>query len=162
MFPIHAPALRERPEDIPLLAGYFCERCRVSLGLERLGIQPQALQLLGRYGWPGNVRELEHAIHRAAVLARAEQGSLTPMLGCHHFNLATSAPAAAVTRLGAEEVPAAMAAGLGLRAATDAFQIRLIEQTLAAEKGNWAATARALQMDSGNLHRLAKRLGLGG
>ena len=160
VFPIHAPALRERPEDIPLLAGYFCERCRVSLGLERLGIQPQALQLLGRYDWPGNVRELEHAIHRAAVLARAEQGSLTPTLGCHHFNLASSGPTPAATRPDAGPVPSPMAASLGLRAATDAFQIRLIEQTLAAEEGNWAATARALQMDSGNLHRLVKRLGL--
>ena len=75
VFPIHAPALRERPGDIPLLAGYFCERCRLGLGLEQLRIQPQALQLLERHDWPGNVRELEHAIHRAAVLARAEQGS---------------------------------------------------------------------------------------
>ncbi len=50
--------------------------------------------------------------------------------------------------------------GLGLRAATDAFQLALIEQTLAAHEGNWAATARALELDSGNLHRLAKRLGL--
>ncbi|HDX8437299.1 TPA: nitric oxide reductase transcription regulator, partial [Aeromonas dhakensis] len=49
---------------------------------------------------------------------------------------------------------------LGLRAATDAFQLALIEQTLAAHDGNWAATARTLELDSGNLHRLAKRLGL--
>ncbi|HDX8385104.1 TPA: nitric oxide reductase transcription regulator, partial [Aeromonas hydrophila] len=50
--------------------------------------------------------------------------------------------------------------GLGLRAATDAFQLALIEQTLAAHEGNWAATARTLELDGGNLHRLAKRLGL--
>ncbi|MGE6267966.1 transcriptional regulator, partial [Aeromonas media] len=48
----------------------------------------------------------------------------------------------------------------GLRAATDAFQLQLIEQTLAAQDGNWAATARALALDGGNLHRLARRLGL--
>ena len=51
-------------------------------------------------------------------------------------------------------------AGMGLRTATDAFQLQLIEQTLAAQQGNWAATARALELDSGNLHRLARRLGL--
>ncbi|MGE6209125.1 nitric oxide reductase transcription regulator, partial [Aeromonas media] len=50
--------------------------------------------------------------------------------------------------------------GPGLRAATDAFQLALIEQPLAAPQGNWAATARALELDGGNLHRLAKRLGL--
>ena len=51
-------------------------------------------------------------------------------------------------------------AGLGLRAATDLFQRQLIEQTLTAHDGNWAATARALDLDGGNLHRLARRLGL--
>ncbi|POG21379.1 nitric oxide reductase transcriptional regulator NorR [Aeromonas bestiarum] len=158
VFPIHAPALRERPDDIPLLAGYFCERCRVSLGLERLRIQPRALQLLASYDWPGNVRELEHAIHRAAVLARAEQGSQAPALDCHHFNLAaTGAPSS--SRIPVEQAVQPMA-GMGLRTATDAFQLQLIEQTLAAQQGNWAATARALELDGGNLHRLARRLGL--
>ncbi|MBL0587134.1 nitric oxide reductase transcriptional regulator NorR [Aeromonas caviae] len=158
VFPIHAPALRERPGDIPLLAGYFCERCRLGLGLEQLRIQPQALQLLERHDWPGNVRELEHAIHRAAVLARAEQGSPSPTLKPHHFNLGptgSSLPADTVSQ------PASPAiAGQGLRAATDLFQRQLIEQTLTAHDGNWAASARALDLDGGNLHRLARRLGL--
>ncbi|MNO84526.1 Anaerobic nitric oxide reductase transcription regulator NorR [compost metagenome] len=160
VFPIHAPALRERADDIPLLAGYFCERCRVSLGLERLRIQPQALQLLSRYDWPGNVRELEHAIHRAAVLARAEQGNQTPALASHHFNLSASGPAQAPASANPRPAQSLLTAGLGLRAATDAFQLGLIEQTLAAHNGNWAATARVLELDSGNLHRLARRLGL--
>lgn len=158
VFPIHASALRERPGDIPLLAGYFCERCRLGLGLEQLRIQPQALQLLERHDWPGNVRELEHAIHRAAVLARAEQGSPSPTLEPHHFNLGptgSSLPADTVSQ------PASPAiASLGLRAATDLFQRQLIKQTLTAHDGNWAATARALDLDGGNLHRLARRLGL--
>ncbi|MGS3144668.1 nitric oxide reductase transcriptional regulator NorR [Aeromonas sanarellii] len=156
VFPIQAPTLRERPGDIPLLAGYFCERCRLSLGLERLRIQPQALQLLERHDWPGNVRELEHAIHRAAVLARAEQGSPSPTLEPHHFNLGTT-----VSSLPADVVsPPPAVTDLGLRAATDLFQRQLIEQTLTAHQGNWAATARALDLDGGNLHRLARRLGL--
>lgn len=158
VFPIHAPALRERPGDIPLLAGYFCERCRLGLGLEQLRIQSQVLQLLERHDWPGNVRELEHAIHRAAVLARAEQGSPSPTLEPHHFNLGptgSSLPADTVSQ------PASPAiAGLGLRAATDLFQRQLIEQTLTVHDGNWAATARTLDLDGGNLHRLARRLGL--
>lgn len=159
VFPIQAPALRERADDIPLLAGYFCERCRVSLGLERLRIQPQALQLLAAHDWPGNVRELEHAIHRAAVLARAEQGSQSPSLASHHFNLGTGTlPMSTSPGVALAEPP--LPASLGLRAATDAFQLALIERTLATHDGNWAATARALELDSGNLHRLARRLGL--
>ncbi|WP_434664914.1 nitric oxide reductase transcriptional regulator NorR [Aeromonas sp. NJAU223] len=158
VFPIHAPALRERTGDIPLLAGYFCERCRVSLGLERLRIQPQALQLLEHHDWPGNVRELEHAIHRAAVLARAEQGSQTPSLASHHFTLGNGTPPSTSPSVTPIQPP--LPAGQGLRAATDAFQLALIERTLAAHNDNWAATARALELDSGNLHRLARRLGL--
>lgn len=158
VFPIQAPALRERPGDIPLLAGYFCERCRVSLGLERLRILPGVLQLLERHDWPGNVRELEHAIHRAAVLARAEQGSQAPTLASHHFNLATCPLPPSTSPAIAPVAP--LPGGPGLRAATDAFQLALIEQALTAHDGNWAATARALELDGGNLHRLAKRLGL--
>ncbi|MEV3844170.1 AAA-type ATPase lid domain-containing protein, partial [Aeromonas allosaccharophila] len=67
---------------------YFCECCRVSMGLEQLRIQPQALHLLKGYDWPGNVRELEHAIHRGAVLARAEQRSPVLTLATHHFSIA--------------------------------------------------------------------------
>ena len=49
---------------------------------------------------------------------------------------------------------------MGLRASTDAFQSALIKKVLADHNDNWAATARALDIDCGNLHRLAKRLGL--
>ncbi|RQW21704.1 nitric oxide reductase transcriptional regulator NorR [Rhodobacteraceae bacterium CH30] len=160
VFPIYAPTLRERSDDIPLLAGYFCEQCRVNMGLERLRIQPQALQLLGDYNWPGNVRELEHAIHRAVVLARAEQGSQALTLECHHFNLATVRHEETSGSTPSEPIAPSLTNGMGLRAATDAFQYKLIEQTLATQNDNWAATARLLDMNSGNLHRLAKRLGL--
>ena len=94
----------------------------------------------------------------AAVLARAEQGSQSPTLDAHHFNLGTtgsSLPAGTVSQPASPTI-----AGLGLRAATDLFQRQLIEQTLAAHDGNWAASARALELDGGNLHRLARRLGL--
>ena len=111
---------------------------------------------MARYDWPGNVRELEHAIHRAAVLARAEQGSQAPVLDISHFNL-TPAQGEMMTPPAPAPLPAQ---GVGLRAATDAFQLRLIRQTLERFNGNWAATARQLEMDGGNLHRLAKRLGL--
>lgn len=155
VFPIHAPALRERSEDIPLLAGYFCERSRVDLGLDNLGIQPQALELLSRYAWPGNVRELEHAIYRAAVLARAEQGSRGVVIRQGHFNLAPGKPADAAVPPKVELSP-----GRGFRAATDEFQSKLIRQALEHCSGNWAAAARHLELDAGNLHRIAKRLGI--
>ncbi len=145
-------------DDLPGLQLAFDHPQLIAMGLERLRIQPQALQLLEGHDWPGNVRELEHAIHRAAVLARAEQGSPSPTLAPHHFNLGGTGsppPVGAVSQAASPVI-----AGLGLRAATDLFQRQLIEQTLTAHQGNWAATARALDLDGGNLHRLARRLGL--
>ena len=94
----------------------------------------------------------------AAVLARAEQGSPSPTLEPHHFNLGTTGSSLPADTVQPASPP--VAAGLGLRATTDLFQRQLIEQTLAAHDGNWAASARALELDGGNLHRLARRLGL--
>ena len=159
VFPITVPALRERQEDIALLSGFFCERCRSQLGLGSLALSKAALALLQRYPWPGNVRELEHAIHRAAVLARAEQGLGEVLLKPAYFSLEASAQVDSQNPLTpAKAATAALA--VGLRDATDEFQGQLIRQALESFGGNWSATARHLQIDSGNLHRLAKRLGV--
>ncbi|MCU0571438.1 MAG: sigma-54 dependent transcriptional regulator [Syntrophobacteraceae bacterium] len=67
---IEVPPLRQRDEDVPVLAQHFMERFRRETNKPILGIQQQALDLLVTYDWPGNVRELENAIERAVVLAR--------------------------------------------------------------------------------------------
>ncbi|MEC5317744.1 nitric oxide reductase transcriptional regulator NorR [Brenneria populi subsp. brevivirga] len=154
VFPLHAPALRERRDDIPLLAGYFAERCRVTMGLEGVALRPLALTLLSEQPWPGNVRELEHAVHRAAVLARAEQGASRVVIDVHHLRLTPARPEPAATP---EPLPQGHQ---GIKAATDAFQRVLIQRTLDAKQGNWAATARQLEVDPANLHRQAQRLGM--
>jgi two-component system response regulator PilR (NtrC family) len=68
VIPIHVPALRERREDIPLLARHFLERFRKTMEKPIEGISPQAMQRLESYDWPGNVRELENTIERAVAL----------------------------------------------------------------------------------------------
>ncbi|NKB72656.1 MAG: response regulator [Candidatus Latescibacteria bacterium] len=68
VFPIHLPALRQRLEDIPLLAQFFLQRHTEANGKPVQGFTPRALEALGRYDWPGNVRELENEIERALVL----------------------------------------------------------------------------------------------
>jgi len=68
VIPIHVPALRERREDIPLLARHFLERFRKSMEKPIQGISPEAMSLLESYDWPGNVRELENTIERAVAL----------------------------------------------------------------------------------------------
>lgn len=76
VFPIMAPPLRERGNDILLLAGFFMERCKGKLGIQSMRLSQEAVTELSLYSWPGNVRELEHAINRASVVARAESKGL--------------------------------------------------------------------------------------
>jgi two-component system, NtrC family, response regulator PilR len=68
VIPLHVPALRDRREDIPLLARHFLERFRNSMSKNVEGISPQAMRRLESYDWPGNVRELENTIERAVAL----------------------------------------------------------------------------------------------
>lgn len=65
---LYCPALRERFDDLPILAQHFVEHFSHKLGRTVVGISPNALQRLHQYEWPGNVRELEHAIARAVAL----------------------------------------------------------------------------------------------
>src|SRR5712691_2227533 len=69
VFPIHIPPLRERPEDIPLLAKYFARDCARRMNRKIRLIPSAAMDALLRYSWPGNIRELQHLIERAVILS---------------------------------------------------------------------------------------------
>jgi len=153
VFPVAVPPLRERGDDVILLAGYFCEQCRARMGLGSVVLSSAARAKLAAWHWPGNVRELEHAIHRAVVLARATSGGDEVILAPQHFAF-EGEPAPVV------QASEALATTVNLREATEAFQREAIIQALESQQNNWAATARALSLDVANLHRLAKRLGL--
>ncbi len=66
---LHAPPLRERPDDIPLLAEAFLNRHEAKSGLPRKPVDPAVMRALRRYSWPGNIRELQNEIARAATLS---------------------------------------------------------------------------------------------
>jgi DNA-binding NtrC family response regulator len=70
------PALRERPDDIPLLVHHFLQKNAAQTGTEAKKIEPKSLDLLAMYRWPGNVRELENAIERACALC--DDGLIRP------------------------------------------------------------------------------------
>ena len=76
VFCIHVPALRERREDIPLLAEALLKKHATSMNRPLPRISPEAVELLLHYDWPGNVRELENAIERALVIGRS--GEIQP------------------------------------------------------------------------------------
>jgi DNA-binding NtrC family response regulator len=69
---IHLPELKQRTEDIPLLANHFLKKYSRSLEKEVRTISKETLNLLLDYDWPGNVRELEHAIERAVLVCDSE------------------------------------------------------------------------------------------
>ncbi|TNU54167.1 nitric oxide reductase transcriptional regulator NorR, partial [Escherichia coli] len=115
VFPLSVPPLRERGDDVILLAGYFCEQCRLRLGLSRVVLSAGARNLLQHYRFPGNVRELEHAIHRAVVLARATRSGDEVILEAQHF-------AFPEVTLPPPEAAAVPVVKQNLREATEAFQ----------------------------------------
>jgi len=73
VFPIHLPALRDRAEDIPLLAEHFARQVADDMGRRFSGFTPAALKAMGNYAWPGNIRELQNCVERAIIVARSDR-----------------------------------------------------------------------------------------
>ena len=72
VFPLTLPPLRERPDDIDLLAGHFTEKFTMELNKSISGFTPEAREFLKTQRWKGNIRELENTVHRAVLIARSE------------------------------------------------------------------------------------------
>jgi DNA-binding NtrC family response regulator len=135
---INLPPLRERKEDIPILAEHLLARAARELGKDVRSIPPRVMQLLQEHAWPGNVRELENAITRAVVLAHGP--ALTP----EHFALQGPAPAAGAGQAGGEDEIGTLAQA----------QRRHVERVLAHTGGNKSQAARILGISRPRLDRL--------
>ncbi|MCB9832539.1 MAG: nitric oxide reductase transcriptional regulator NorR [Planctomycetes bacterium] len=155
---IDVPPLRDRLEDIPRLLGHFADRARRQLGTGAIRFDRDVIPELSGRSWPGNVRELENAVSRAILHASARVVHGEPVL-VDRCDVDGQAERRATTEPSAESGSSAQTA-LDLRAATNEFQRRTIQKTLAAAGGNWSEAARRLGMDRSNLHRLGQRLGL--
>ncbi len=94
VIPIHLPPLRDREEDIPLLAEYFLAKYRDQMGKDIHGLSQQTMDLLDAYEWPGNIRELENVIERAVALEKS-QTILPESLPEHIAKRVAKGPAAA-------------------------------------------------------------------
>ncbi len=139
VFELKLPPLRERPEDIPILVDHFIERLEVVREKGITGISPAALQTLLAYRYPGNVRELRNVIEHAFVLTT---GSLIRL---------RSLPDQVRGPEGEEPPPA------------ESFQEmerRFIQESLARNGNNRAATARELGIHKSTLYRKVRKLGL--
>jgi len=161
VYPLTVPPLRERKDDIPLLAGFFAEKTKSQLGLGQVRLSEEALSLLQRYNWPGNVRELENVISRSFLKASAGVGPGTTVTLTPQHLTADLGVAAYMNGTPSQPSPGDNIPGqLPLKAEVQAFQIRLINNALARNNHSWAAAARELGMNRSNLHNLATRLGI--
>lgn len=137
---IHVPPLRERPEDIPLLAAHFLQHHARHYGKPLEGFESAALQALRDHAWPGNVRELSHVIERAALMAGGRQVSASD-LGLRAAREGGGAPR--LEDMSIEEV--------------ERF---LIKKTLARFGGNAKQAAEALGLSRSAFYRRLQRYGL--
>jgi anaerobic nitric oxide reductase transcription regulator len=160
VYPIQVPALDKHREDIPLLAGHFCERIQCRLGRGPVRISPAAYEAMARYDWPGNVRELENVISRAVLKASSGTPKDQPViLEPIHLggDLIPVGAVRAPSRPQADNVPSKT---VPLQEAVENFKREMIRSAVAQNHGNWAAAARDLGLHRSNLHTLSKRLGL--
>lgn len=142
---IDVPPLRDREEDIPLLAAYFLERFSLRNRKHIKGFTPQALHALLRYSWPGNVRELENAVERAVIMSTRDLVS-EKELPLSVTGEADAAPAADVGQL----------AGVSL----EELERRAITETLREVEDNKSEAARRLGITRATLHNKLKRYGM--
>jgi DNA-binding NtrC family response regulator len=141
VFPLHLPPLRERVEDIPLLAAYFRDTFAAENGLEPLLIPDCCMEWLLSYAWPGNVRELKHAVERALLLSQGE-----PQLTCESLaHVWGQAPAMSWSRPLAEE--------WSLERLERAYMAKVLEKT----EGHKSEAARILGIDRRTLYRKLRR-----
>jgi Nif-specific regulatory protein len=140
---LHMPALRERREDIPMLAAYFAAQYAEKVKRRVAGISPEARNCLMRYEWPGNVRELENAIERAVVLGSTE------------LILPDDLPESILEETAASGEPVS-ALHDGIREAKKVLIERAIEQA----NGNYTEAAKILGVHANHLFRLIRTLNL--
>ena len=160
VYPLNVPALRTRKEDIPLLAGHFCERIQRRLGLGAVRISPDSYETMTQYDWPGNVRELENVISRAVLKASFDVTRGDPVVIYPSHLGGDFVPSHLSERPQPPEEKTVFTKDFSFNDAVRALKIRMIQKAIDKNNGNWAAAARDLNMHRSNLHNLAKRLGL--
>ncbi len=166
--PIHIPPLRERREDIPLLADHFIAKFNDRLKKEITSILPDAVERLVAYHWPGNIRELENLMERTMLFCEGPAIKVSDLPvevtgGAAAAGAApTPAPAGAAGAASPEEAarPAPESLKEAVRAETERVERELIQKALDATGGNVTQAARKLKISRKSLQTKMKELGL--
>lgn len=144
VIPFQIPPLRERLEDVPLLAEHFNRRFSMSYGRRPKTFAADAIDALQNYSWLGNVRELKNTIERVVIMVEKESVSAADLPA---FNLVDEAPASSF------RFPS-------FKDATDAYQREFILHKLAEFDGNVAKAAESMGVDRSHLYRKMRNLGI--
>ena len=150
VLPFHVPPLRERSEDIPLLAKHFLAYFCSKESREIKTLEQDAIEALTAYNWPGNVRELKNIVERLVIMS--------PRQTIGFEDLPSSIKRSGNRDSGAK--PYLPASGMSLKQARDDFEREFILQKLQENEGNISRTAEAIEMERSNLHRKIKSYGI--
>jgi len=145
---VRLPALRERTEDIPLLAQGFLEGAVRAYGRERVTLTPRAVEWLSTFRWPGNVRQLKQAVERAVLVVQGTE------LDAEHFRALAELESSSAGE--AEEGPLPKPGSMTL----EEIERRMIERCLEHYQGNLTRAAEALGLSRTALYRRLQKHGL--
>jgi two-component system, NtrC family, nitrogen regulation response regulator NtrX len=146
VIPIFVPPLRQREQDVPLLAEHFMALLSAEYGKRPKRFAPEATARLQHYSWPGNVRELRNVIERLLIFVGGDT--------------ITAQDLGFLGRDGVPEAPAAQGPVIPLSDARDQFEKDYILQTLAANQGNMSRTAEVLGVERSNLYKKLRAFGI--
>lgn len=140
---LQMPSLRERKDDIPLLARYFLDMFKAETGIQKMGISKDAMDKMIKYNWPGNVRELRNAMERAVVMGNKQEVMPEDLpIGTH------------------EKEQPGMEFGLTLKDALDRFKKEFVRVNLEHTGGNRSKAAKIMDIQRTYLSRLISQYNL--
>jgi two-component system nitrogen regulation response regulator NtrX len=148
VIPIFVPPLRDRAEDIPILANHFMEEFAREYGKRPKRFDPGATAVMAQYTWPGNVRELRNVTERLMIMVPGDTITASN-LGLLEVNPRVEA-----------QIGEALTNRLTLHDARDRFERDLILRTLADQQGNMSRTAEVLGVERSNLYRKLRSFGV--
>jgi two-component system nitrogen regulation response regulator NtrX len=146
VIPIFVPSLRDRQQDIPLLADHFMAMLAAEYGRRPKRLASEAAARLQQYQWPGNVRELRNVIERLVIMVQGDT--------------ITAQDLAFLGRDGMPDTPPSVGPAMPLSEARDQFERDYILQTLGAHHGNMSRTADALGVERSNLYKKLRAFGI--
>jgi len=148
---VHLPSLRERKEDIAILAQHFLNKMTARHGKKINGFRPETMASLELHNWPGNVRELEHVVERMVILTEPNLGALMPEL----------LPLEIRPQIldNAEPVPTGKSSE-GVKTMKDAYEKMLLLEALVKQNWNQSAAARAMGIHEATLRFKMKKYGI--